>query len=196
MVSTATDNPQEPQPLLPRVAAGDPAAVAEVLDRYGGLVWSLARRLTGRPDDAEDAVQEIFIDIWKSAARFDGAIASEKTFVAMIARRRLIDRRRHAGRRPVTDPILPHLEAVASEGPQTMEANVEASLARGALAELKPKERNVVLLSAYHGFSHGQIADRTGLPLGTVKTYVRRGLMRVRERLTAGTGSGLGEAGA
>lgn len=191
-----TDNTSQPEPLLPRVAAGDPAAVSEVLDRYGGLVWSLARRLSTRPDDAEDAVQEIFIDIWKSAERFKPEIASEKTFIAMIARRRLIDRRRKAGRQPATDPILPHVEAVANGGQQALETGVEARLASRALADLKPKERNVVLLSAYHGFSHGQIADRTGLPLGTVKTYVRRGLMRVREKLASTGADGLGEAGA
>ena len=81
-------------PILPRVAAGEPTALAECMERYGGLVWSIALRLTGSRADAEDAIQEIFIDLWKSAARFDGAVASEKAFVAMIARRRLIDRRR------------------------------------------------------------------------------------------------------
>ncbi|HEY1068798.1 MAG TPA: sigma-70 family RNA polymerase sigma factor, partial [Pirellulales bacterium] len=89
-----------PDVLLPRVAAGQPSAVDECLARYGGLVWSLARRHTNNTSDAEDAVQEIFIDLWRSAARFNPQAASEATFVAMIARRRLIDRRRKQSSAP------------------------------------------------------------------------------------------------
>src|SRR5215813_10857739 len=89
--------------LLARVAGGDPGAVRDCLARYGGLVWSIARRFEG--GDAEDAVQEIFLDLWRSAARFDPQIASEPAFVAMIARRRLIDRRRTRQRRPITEAI-------------------------------------------------------------------------------------------
>ena len=77
--------------ILERIAAGDANAVQECMDLYGNLVWSLARRFTRSAAEAEDAVQEVFLDVWKSAARFDAKRASEKTFVAMIARRRLID---------------------------------------------------------------------------------------------------------
>ena len=80
--------------ILQRVAAGDMAAMQECIDRYGGLVWSLARRLSLSPAEAEDGVQEAFIELWKHAERFDPEVASETTFVSMIARRRLIDRRR------------------------------------------------------------------------------------------------------
>lgn len=187
MVSPPSPDPPRDEPLLPRVAAGDGMAIGEVVDRYRGLVWSLARRLGVRPADADDAVQEVFIDLWKSAGRFDPSIASEKTFVATIARRRLIDRQRRAARRP-EDVELPSPEVLASEAdgrieaPQ-IEARVEASLAGRAIARLRPEERRALLLNVYHGYSHSQIADRTGLPLGTVKTYVRRGLIRVRELL-------------
>src|SRR5262245_63951716 len=103
----------EPPVLLGRVAAGDQAAIRECIARYGGVVWSLARRFEARDGDAEDAVQEIFLDLWKSAARFDRQIASEAAFVAMIARRRLIDRKRTRGRRPTIDPVqeLPSIAA-------------------------------------------------------------------------------------
>src|SRR5215813_5986353 len=103
--------PAQPAPelaLLARVASGDRGAVRDCIARYGGLVWSIARRFEGA--DAEDAVQEIFLDLWKSAARFDPRIASESAFVAMITRRRLIDRRRTRRRRPTT-------ETIASEPP-------------------------------------------------------------------------------
>ena len=78
-------------PILTRVARGDSAAVRECIDRYGGLVWSLARRFFANTADAEDATQDVFIHLWKSAGAYDPAIASEAVFVTTIARRRLID---------------------------------------------------------------------------------------------------------
>jgi RNA polymerase sigma factor (sigma-70 family) len=91
------------QSILERVAAGDTAAVSECLDRYGDLVWSLARRYLRNATDAEDAVQDIFIDIWGSSARYDRNIASEVAFISTSARRRLIDKIRAAERRPLMD---------------------------------------------------------------------------------------------
>ena len=81
-------------PLLPRIAAGDERAVRECVGRYASLVWSLARRWSVDALDAEDAVQEVFVDLWRTAARFDATRASEAGWVAMVARRRLIDRSR------------------------------------------------------------------------------------------------------
>ena len=144
----------------------------------------MVRRQGLPPGDAEDAVQEIFIDVWKSAARFDESQASETTFICMIARRRLIDRRRRLARRPKTDSLSdePH-QQIAGVDHRHLESRAEAILASRAIARLAPKEQQVLLLSAYHGLSHGQIAEKTGLPLGTVKTYIRRGLMRVKDML-------------
>ncbi|MEO8704913.1 MAG: sigma-70 family RNA polymerase sigma factor [Kofleriaceae bacterium] len=171
--------PLAESPLLARVAAGDPAAVRECLERFGGLVWSIARRF--EPSDAEDAVQEIFLDLWKSAARYDTQIATETAFVAMIARRRLIDRRRTRGRRPTMEP--------ASEVPLIVDAGsqpdtcAEANQAARALDQLRPEQRQVLVLSTCHGLSHGEIAAQTGMPLGTVKAHARRGLMSIRAAL-------------
>jgi RNA polymerase sigma-70 factor (ECF subfamily) len=80
------------QSLLPQIAAGDPTAVATFLRRHTNMVWGLARRFCRTVEDAEDATQEIFVDVWKSAGRFDEAAGSEVTFLMTIARRRLIDR--------------------------------------------------------------------------------------------------------
>ncbi len=166
---------------LQRVAKGDQEAVRECLDRYGALVWSLARRGSRSASDAEDAVQEIFLDLWKSASRFDPAESSEVTFVAMIARRRLIDRQRKQRRRPETEP-LPEAPALPEERPSA-EVSAEAGIAARAVATLRPEQQQVLLLATYHGLSHEEIADKTGMPLGTVKAHARRGLLKVREML-------------
>jgi RNA polymerase sigma-70 factor (ECF subfamily) len=172
----------ETESILHRVAEGDQDAIKECMDRFGGLVWSLARRLAGNAAEAEDAVQEIFIDVWRSAGRFDPAIASETTFIAMIARRRLIDRGRRRARRPEVAAIP---ETIESDGPAFDPAEVEeaAKAALSAMERLRPEQRKVLELSIQFGRSHEQIAGTTGLPLGTVKTHARRGLIRLREIL-------------
>ncbi|MBL0926936.1 MAG: sigma-70 family RNA polymerase sigma factor [Phycisphaerales bacterium] len=169
--------------LLRRIASGDAAATRDTIERYGGLVWSLARRFSSSESDAEDAVQEIFLDVWKSAGRFDPSVASELTFVAMIARRRLIDRRRRAARRPESE--LPQDREIAQETDSRPagEISEEAARAQKALAMLSPEQQRVLRLSIMHGYSHEGIARITGLPLGTVKTHARRGLIRIREIL-------------
>jgi RNA polymerase sigma-70 factor (ECF subfamily) len=172
--------------LLPRVARGEPEAVEAVLDKYGGLVWSLARRMCPTRDEAEDAVQEIFVEVWRNAGRYDPSLASEATFIAVIARRRLIDRRRRAGRRPVESSLIE--EAVPSgsaelPGQLPSELGEEAEVARQALAELSEEQQRVLQLSLFFGQSHERISRSTGLPLGTVKTHARRGLIRVRDLL-------------
>jgi RNA polymerase sigma-70 factor (ECF subfamily) len=152
------------------------------LSRYGGLVWSIARRFSSSQADAEDAVQEIFIELWRAAPKYDEAIASEPTFVATIARRRLIDRRRRQARRPETTPW------VESDGPQGADAGTdwlqvceEADLARRKMRELSADQQQVLALAIEGGCSQAEIAERLGLPLGTVKTHARRGLIRLRE---------------
>jgi len=169
--------------ILQRIARGDPAAIRECMDRYRGLVWSLARRLCG--PEAEDAVQEVFLDVWRSAERFNPDVASETTFVAMIARRRLIDRRRRLARQPGFEVIT---EPAAIEPAQQLadtSTQEEAARAREAMRALTHDQQRVLGLSVYRGMSHDQIATSTGLPLGTVKTHIRRGLIRLREMLEA-----------
>jgi RNA polymerase sigma-70 factor (ECF subfamily) len=169
-------------PLLPRIAAGDRTAIRDCIARYGGLVWSLARR--GSPTDAEDAVQEIFLDLWKSAARFDPTMGSEITFVATIARRRLVDRRRQRQRAPDTETMEANAQAAAAPASSVPpEMGAEAALAARALDQLRPEQRQVLILTACHGLSHEEVATSTGMPLGTVKAHARRGLIRVREAL-------------
>lgn len=173
--------------VLARIAAGDPAAVPDCIARYGGLVWSLARRFLGNPADAEDAVQDVFIELWKNAARYDSARSSEPTYITMIARRRLIDRKRRAGRTPAAQ-ALPDEPVGAAPKHDRIEIEDEAAQAAAVLNELRVDERRVIVMAVYDGLTHEEIATATGLPVGTVKTHIRRGLIRVRERLGAGEG--------
>lgn len=169
-------------PLLTRIANGDTRAVDECIDRYGGLVWSLARRLSTSVADAEDAVQEIFLDLWKNADRFRGELGGEATFVAMLARRRLIDRLRKSRRELESQPI-DELTLQHAAPPQTSPAELaeEAARAAACLEGLRKEERNVLELSIYHGLPQTRIAEQTGLALGTVKTLARRGLSQLRD---------------
>jgi RNA polymerase sigma factor (sigma-70 family) len=176
------------QSILERVAAGDTAAVSECLDRYGDLVWSLARRYLRNATDAEDAVQDIFIDIWGSSARYDRNIASEVAFISTIARRRLIDKIRAAERRPLMDSLDDDEGAPIDPGvPATVEDDTEVTIVERVLAEMDPEHQKVLSMSLYEGYSHSEIAERLSLPLGTVKTRVRRGLIHIREQLKIST---------
>jgi RNA polymerase sigma factor (sigma-70 family) len=178
--------------LLPRIADGDQSAVPECISRYGGLVWTLARRRLASREDAEDVVQEVFVDLWRSADRFDPQVAEEITFVAMIARRRVIDRLRRGAESRQTASID---EAGAAELPgpagdavvRRLELGEEARLADEQLAQLKPEEQQVLRLSIFDSLSHSAIADQTGLPLGTVKSHIRRGLDSLRQKLAGST---------
>lgn len=170
-------------PVLPRVAAGDQAAVKECLDRFGGLVWTLARRALSSPQDAEDAVQEIFLEIWQSADRYDASRGSETVFVATITRRRLIDRLRKQGRQPYTESVDEPGLNLSGEVGHSQEVSTEATLAARALKTLKPAQQKVLELGLLRGLSHSEIAEHTGMPLGTVKTQMRRGLMKIREMM-------------
>ena len=173
-------------PLLSKVAAGDSQAIRACADRFAGLVWSLARRMSFSGAEADDAVQDVFVEIWKNAYRYDSAVASETAFVAMIARRRLIDRRRMLSRRPDRQP-LPEAEVRSDvSGVDTVSTSEEATKAAMALESLSPEQQRVIRLSIFHGLSHEKIATSTGLPMGTVKTHARRGLIRLRELLEAG----------
>lgn len=172
-----------PETLLQRIATGDSDAVQLVIRKYGGLVWSLALKMSRSREDAEDAVQEIFINLWKSASRFDPSRATETAFIAMIARRRLIDRRRAAGRQKEQATPAIDLEAVMSLDHEKLVSCVEAQAAARVLRDLPDDRRNVLRLAIFDGLSHAQIAEATKLPIGTVKSHVRRGLAAVREKL-------------
>ena len=150
-------------------------------------MWSLAKRKLSTHTDAEDAVQDIFVELWQKADRFDPKLSSEATFIVMVARRRLIDRQRRQARAPEqasldTDGV--NLTDELDGAPTFAEVNDEAAKARACLGQLKDDERRVIEMSIYHGMSQSNIAHKTGLPLGTVKTHARRGLVKLRELMS------------
>jgi RNA polymerase sigma-70 factor (ECF subfamily) len=180
--------PQTPAalPVLTRIARGEEFAVEEFMRSYGNLVWALAKRFTNNSEDAEDAVQEIFIEIWQNAARYDATKSAESTFITLIARRRLIDRLRKTYRQPQTQSIENFFEVQIGAGDKQLQITVEAKQAVVAMKQLRPEQRNLMLMTIFEGLSHGEIAQLTGMPLGTVKTNIRRGFNRMREIMSMG----------
>ncbi len=174
--------------LLVRIASGDADAVGKCLERYGSMVWSLVSKAWKDAATIEDLVQEIFIDLWKSAGRFDPEKASEATFIATIARRRVIDRRRREGRAPEHELIEQNDFGREDTDLSSVDLEDEAQLARDALDELKPDQRRVILMSVVDGLTHHEIATTTGIPLGTVKSHIRRGLDQAAQKLRSARG--------
>jgi len=173
----------EEKPILERVAEGDQAAVGDFINRYGDLVWSLARRYLGNHPDAEDAVQEIFIEIWNVAGRYDSNVASEVAFISTITRRRLIDRLRSFERKPGMESIDDQIGAKQPAVAAGLNEDAEVAQVERVLGAMEPQHREILAMSLYQGYSHSEIAERLDMPLGTVKTRVRRGLIHVREQL-------------
>lgn len=179
----------QPDGILRRMAAGDAAAAEECVRRYGSLVWSLARRMSFDRNDTEDAVQEIFIDLWRSGGRFDPDRAPESAFVATIARRRLIDRQRRSIRAPALEPFSEAVPYGADLREETTTRLTFFRLMEG-LRDLPRDQQKVITLAILHERTHGQIARATGLPLGTVKSHMRRGLRKLQRLVHPPEGTG------
>lgn len=170
-------------PLLARIAAGDEPAVTECVARFGPMLWTLAKRWSPDAGEAEDAVQEIFFDLWKHAGRYDPSKASERGFVAMLARRRLIDRHRKRTRQPATEAIPEGFE-LPSEEPDEGGRLADAMQVQEVLRQLTPQQRRFIERHLLDGKTHEEIARESAVPLGTVKSHIRRGLLKARALLT------------
>lgn len=177
---------QDSAALLPRIAAGDELAVRECIARYGPLIWALVRRWSPELSDAEDAVQEVFVDLWRSAARYDAMRASEAGFVAMVTRRRLIDRLRRRQRAMEFEP-LPDDFDIAHDTGIDLDRELRVERARAALRALPTAQRTMLELALLHGRTHDEIARETNTPLGRVKSHIRRGLLRAQSLLAEPT---------
>jgi RNA polymerase sigma-70 factor (ECF subfamily) len=169
--------------LMQLVREGDAGAFEVIFDRHSGAAFSLAYRMCGRQAMAEDVVQEAFVSLWRSVARYDAARGSVRTWVLSVVRNRAIDAFRREAIKGGRDV---HEEGVAERvpAPELTDAEVErrdeARQIRRALGELPPDQRQVIELAFFGGFSHSQIADMLALPSGTVKGRMRLGLTKMR----------------
>lgn len=171
--------------MLRRSAMGDHAAVARCIQTFGPMVLAIARQTLADPLVIEDAVQDVFIEIWRSSGRFDPAKGSARTFVATIARRRLIDRGRHEQSR-----VKGVIGLDAAERPQAgpgsadrLASREDAARAARIIDAMDEPQRTAVKLSLGQGWSHQRISDHLHLPLGTVKSMLRRAVMTLRDAL-------------
>jgi RNA polymerase sigma-70 factor (ECF subfamily) len=165
--------------LIGRMVRGDRSGLEGLYDRYGQLVFNLVSRVVGNRADAEEVLQEVFLQAWRSAARYDPSRGSPEAWLIMMARSRAIDAVRAARRSPTRLEAEPVADVPASM--PDLAGTVEArALVTAALADLTEAQREVLELAFYDGLSQAEIAARTGAPLGTVKTRTRMALDRLR----------------
>ena len=169
--------------LMRRVALSEEDAVSELYDRYGALVFKLSYQFLSNNAEAEDAVQDIFVKLWKTADRFDPRKAKLVTWVMLLTRRHLIDRIRRKTVRPKQQELVEHHKESATDTPQasnslTLERN---TLLWKALQELPEMQRTVIERAYFQGFTLREVSRQLDAPLGTVKSALSRGLLRLRE---------------
>lgn len=181
-VDIVSDAPPE-RSLLRAVAAGRPDALTACVRQFSPHLWSLARGILRNVHDIEDAVQDVLLELWRVADRYDPTAGSELTFVLTIARRRFIDAARRVRRATPVDPESSLADTQAAESTDQVAMRDEFARVSAAVRELRPEHRSVLEQSLLQGHTHTQIAQRTGLPIGTVKSHARRGLMKLRETL-------------
>jgi RNA polymerase sigma-70 factor (ECF subfamily) len=171
--------------LIAAVAGGDDHALAEVYDRLGGVAYRLALRVLRDPSLAQDAVQDAFLTVWRTAAAFDERRGKASTWLLTIVHRRAVDLVRREDRRrtaPVDDAPAASGDAID----ETAEVREERRRVQAALEQLTPDQREALELAYYGGLTQSELAARLGVPLGTVKSRMFAGLARLRELLEAG----------
>ena len=169
--------------LIVRIAGGDEAALAALYDRHGRLAFALACKAVGDPETAEEVVQEVFLAVWRRAGSYQREKGSVRGWLLTAVRNRSIDVLRARQSRPRTT-AFDDLPLVAPDDPaQAALAAADARTVREALADLPKDQRIAVELAYFAGLSYPEIATRLGIPLGTVKSRLRLGLERMRQRL-------------
>ena len=165
--------------ILKLIAKGEDRAFNLLIEKYGNLVWSIGRKFLYKESDVDDAVQEVFIAIWKAAEKFDHTKASEVTFISMIARRRFIDYLRKVSKHR-------KLQSIDGDNGQELfkesilNESTDLQLIKDAIGSLEIEDQELLKLSIYQGYSHSEIAKLLNIPLGTVKTRIRRNLIKLK----------------
>ena len=174
------------QSLLDRIVRGDERALAELYERFAPRAFGVARRVLRNDAEAEELVQDTFVEVWRSATRYDPRRAAPERWILTMIRTRAIDRLRQNGARGrLRDNLLVQPKSEGAQAPDVqVGASREARRLRDALASL-PAEQRLVLEHAYdEGLSQSEIAQATGTPLGTVKTRMRIAMMKLADLLS------------
>ncbi|MBA3297535.1 MAG: sigma-70 family RNA polymerase sigma factor [Acidobacteria bacterium] len=171
--------------VVSRLAAGDMDAASELYDRHAGHVLALARRILRDYGDAEDVVQDVFSQAWRTAARFESSRGTVGGWLLVMARTRSIDRLRAKQARPDTrtDVMPDRMPSADVAAPDQLLSDEQAVRVREALANLPDAQRKALELAYYEGLTQVEIAERLTEPLGTIKTRVRTALGTLRQRL-------------
>jgi len=180
--------PEEAAPdhaALERMARGDHDALAELYDRHARLVFSLALRILRDQADAEEVVQDVFSQAWRQAARYESRRGNVIAWLLNLTRSRAIDRLRGRRSRPEAagDSLVLEMPDLAPRADETLAVSGRAATIRAAVDELSVLQRIAIELAFYEGLTHVEIAERLELPLGTVKTRIRQGLLKLKDRL-------------
>jgi RNA polymerase sigma-70 factor, ECF subfamily len=170
-----------------RIAAGEQSALGSLYDESSSLVYAMVLRLVGNVPDAEEVTMDVYTQVWKMAASYDGGRGSVTAWLVTLARSRAIDRVRSRAIRARKETALPESYDAPSSGispEQETEATQRRRSVLNALGTLPADQRQVVELAFYSGLTHSELAQRLGQPLGTVKTRIRAGMVKLREQLT------------
>jgi RNA polymerase sigma-70 factor (ECF subfamily) len=172
---------------IDRIANGDHDALGDLYDRHGRLIYSLALRVVRDQGEAEDIVQEVFAQVWQQASRYREARGNVIAWMLTVTRSRAIDRLRRRASRPQHAGEDSAVTEIADGAPAIDEQLAWAGRAvqiRGALESLPLLQRIAIELAFYEGLTHAEVAERLELPLGTIKTRIRQGLLKLRDQLT------------
>jgi RNA polymerase sigma-70 factor (ECF subfamily) len=177
--------PASKEELLVQVALGDQSAFGELYDQIAPRVLGLVKRLLVDHAQSEEVTQEIFLEIWQSAARYESTRGGASTWILTMAHRRAVDRIRssQAGRDRDTKIGIRDLAVAYDHVAETVEVRIEHERVERAMTRLTQLQRQAVSLAYYGGLSHSEVADKLQIPLGTVKTRLRDGLIRLRDEL-------------
>ncbi len=186
-IMLAEDSTRTETALLERIAAGDREAFAELYDRYSRPLYAFVLRIVSAPADAEDVLQEVFVQIWERAAQFDEQQGKPFSWAVAMTRNKAIDRLRSLQRRSRLAEQALEAGAVATEiSPHEAHSALptdESARIRSALGNLPDDQRRAIEMAFFGGLTHHQVAEALREPLGTVKARIRRGMLRLREAL-------------
>jgi RNA polymerase sigma-70 factor (ECF subfamily) len=173
--------------LLRQIAGGDRSAFAEFYDRHSVLMFSVASRILNDPAEAEDVLQEAFMQIWEKAGKFDPGLGRASSWAAILVRNRAIDRIRSAQRRTrlaqEAGPELAFAAAESGTANEIVHGAEKAKLIQSAIGVLPADQRKAIELAYFSGLTHTEISEKLQEPLGTIKARIRRGLLKLREQL-------------